>query len=70
MTLAERLVEAEQALHDLIIGKAVAEVTDQNGERIRYGLPNKSNLQAYIADLKRQIAGTTAEVGPMSIWGR
>ena len=68
MTLRDRLNEAEIALHELRIGRAVVEVTDQNGERIRYANANRSDLQSYIADLKRQIAGSS--VGPMSIWGR
>jgi hypothetical protein len=68
MTPSERLQEAENALHDLNIGRQVVEVTDQNGERIRYAQATRSELRAYIADLKRQINGTS--VGPMQFWGR
>lgn len=67
MTLRERLNEAEAALHDLNIGRNVVEVTDQNGERIRYGVPDRARLNSYIADLKNQIAGKS--VGPMTVWG-
>lgn len=68
MTLTERLTEAEAALHQLNIGRHVVEVQEQNGERIRYGAPDRARLQAYIADLKRQINGTC--VGPLEFWGR
>lgn len=67
MTLRDRLIEAENALHDLETGRAVAEVTDQNGERVRYSLTTSTRLKNYIADLKRQIDGKTS--GPMNFWG-
>ncbi|MBH0113275.1 phage tail protein [Novosphingobium sp. YJ-S2-02] len=63
-TLQERLDEAEAAFHDLLIGKAVAEVRDANGETIRYTQTNRAALSAYIADLKRQL-GTTSVSGPL-----
>jgi hypothetical protein len=63
-TLPERLVEAEAALHDLLIGKAVAETRDSNGETLRYTMATRSALVTYIADLKRQIAGCLPD-GPM-----
>lgn len=68
MTLRERLNEAEEALHDLSIGRNVVEVVDQNGERIRYGQARKSELLQYIADIKRQIEGRAN--APMNFWGR
>ena len=57
MTLAERLAEAESALHRLIIGRGVVEVTDANNERVSYSRTSLAALRAYIADLRRQIAG-------------
>lgn len=57
-TLAERLVEAEAAYHDLVIGKAVVEVRDANGETLRYTVANRAALAAYIEDLKRQVTQT------------
>ena len=63
-TLTERLTEAEAAYHDLLIGKAVVEVRDANGETIRYTLANRAALSAYIEDLKRQI-GSVSVSGPM-----
>lgn len=56
-TLAQRLVEAEAALHDISLGRGVVEVRDQNGELCKYGPANLPALTAYIARLKRQIAG-------------
>lgn len=54
MTLSEKIVEAEAALHALVTGTSVVELVDQNGERIRYTAASRSALQAYIDDLKRQ----------------
>lgn len=64
-TPAERLVEAEAALHALNIGKAVVRVTDSNGDSVAYNTGNARNLVAYIAALKAEIAGTTIQRGPM-----
>lgn len=58
-TLAERLVEAEDALHRLTIGRATVEVEDSSGERVKYGFANRAALAAYVADLRRQIAGAS-----------
>jgi hypothetical protein len=57
-TLAERLAEAEAAYHDLVIGKAVVEVRDANGQTLRYTQANRAAMAAYIQDLKRQIDST------------
>ena len=65
LTPAQRLVEAEAALHTLLVGGAVVEVTDQNGERVRYSTANASRLEAYIARLKAEIAGLSGPVRPM-----
>lgn len=63
-TLQERLDDAEQALHDLLTGKSVAQVRDANGEMITYTQADRVSLRAYIAELKRKIDPTTV-VGPM-----
>lgn len=65
MTTAERLAEAEKAYHALMTGRAVVEVTDQNGERVRYTTANASRLSAYIAQLNADIAGSTTPRGPI-----
>lgn len=62
-TLQERLDEAKAAQHDLLIGKAVVELRDSNGEIIRYTPANRAALAAYIADLERQLDDTCR--GPM-----
>lgn len=66
-TLAERLTEAENALHELQIGKSVRVFVDQNGERVEYTAANRRDLAAYIQSLKRQI-GSVAN-GPMYFGG-
>lgn len=59
-TLAEKLVQAETAYHDLMIGGAVRVVVDSSGERVEYTSANAGRLYAYIEELRRQIAaGTT-----------
>ena len=62
-TLQEKLAEAEDALHQLMIGTSARVVVDQNGERVEFTATNAGRLQAYIDRLKRQISGA-APVGP------
>lgn len=69
-TTAQRLNEAENALHQLNIGKAVVEVVDQNGERVRFTVANSSRLSAYIKQLKAELAGNRDVNRPMQFWGR
>lgn len=68
-TLQERLAQAEAALHSLNIGTAVVEVRDATGESVRYTSANSARLRAYIADLKAQIAGTSARLPMTPIFG-
>lgn len=67
MTLQERLDDAKAALHDLMIGRGVRVVVDQNGERVEYSVANRANLLAYIAMLEAEIehGRFTPKVGPM-----
>lgn len=60
-TPAQKLVEAETALHEVLIGSGVAKFRDQNGEEVTYTKMNLSDLRAYIRDLKLEIAGTGPE---------
>ncbi len=69
MTDAEKLVEAEAAYHLLMTGAQAAEVSDSNGERIRYTQANASRLKGYIAELKANIAGTQVRRPLRPIWG-
>lgn len=66
-TVQERLTEAQEAYHALLIGRAPAEIRDQNGELVRYSKADPSALQAYIKDLETQSTGV-APSGPMRIF--
>lgn len=70
LTLQERLTEAENAYHAVMIGSGVAEVRDSNGESVRYTQANASRLRAYILELKAQIAaeeaGKPQQRGPLN----
>lgn len=70
MTLQERLKDAKEALHDLMTGRSVRVVVDQNGERVEYTAGNRRDLQNYISSLEAEIAneGRTASVGAMRPW--
>lgn len=61
-TLAERLVEAEEAYHSLLTGAAAVEVQDSSGDRVRYAKAEAASLATYIADLRRQIAGASRPI--------
>ena len=66
LTIAEKLVEAETALHELLTGTSARVVVDQNGERIEYTAANAPRLRAYIEELKRQLtAPTLGSNGPL-----
>jgi hypothetical protein len=68
-TLQGRLAEAEEALHQLRIGKRVAQI--RHGERsVQY--TEAAKLEAYIADLKNQIARLQGNPGrrPIQLWPR
>lgn len=66
--LAELLAEARAAYHDLMTGGSVVEVTDQNGERIKYTPVNALRLSAYIQQLESQLNPVTSSTGPMRFW--
>lgn len=70
MTLAEKLVEAEAAYHDLLMGKSVVELRDSNSEMVRYTAANRLALQNYIQSLKALIAqgDTPTYSGPMRVF--
>lgn len=64
----QMLNDAEAAYHALMIGGAVAEFTDQNGEKVRYTAAKKHDLLAYIEWLKGQLGLAVAPSGPMRVW--
>lgn len=69
LVLKARLVQAEQAEHDILTGTGVRKFVDQNGESVEYSMVNVKGLQAYIARLKSEIAAlegpATAYRGPI-----
>ncbi|HVL26311.1 MAG TPA: gpW family head-tail joining protein [Thermomicrobiales bacterium] len=60
-----QLAEAKEALHQLVIGKMVRVVVDQNGERVEFTMTNIAALRAYIADLEARIAGASTYRRPI-----
>ena len=66
MTDAEKLADAKEALHQLLTGTRVVELTDQNGEKVVYNRLNLARLQAYIESLERTINPATG--GPLQIY--
>ncbi len=57
MTLQERIAEAEQALHQLQIGKAVAKIS-RGGKTVEFTQANVSQLQTYLNQMKAEQAGS------------
>jgi gpW len=74
LTTAQKLVQAEDAYHRLMVGGQPLVVVDQNGERVEYTRANSLQLSAYIAQLRRELAspGSTTSLpvsfGPMGVW--
>lgn len=62
--LQQRLDDAETAYHNLMTGRSVVEVVDQNGERVKYDNVNAFRLANYINELKRKLGETS---GPMQV---
>lgn len=67
MALADQLVSAQAAYHDLMTGKAVRVFQDQNGERVEYTVANAAKLANYIQELQRQLSGSLPS-RPMRVW--
>ncbi|WP_242137029.1 gpW family protein [Sphingomonas sp. TREG-RG-20F-R18-01] len=69
-TLTERLVEAEEAYHAVMIGRAPSVIRDANGEEIRYSKADPTALLSYIAQLKNDIAPVAGSIcrGPMRVY--
>lgn len=72
MTDAQKLVEAEAALHRLLTGQQSASFSISSGGGSRsmtYTQTNIAQLRAYIAELKRAIAGGAAVGGRQIAYG-
>lgn len=65
MTLQERIAEAEQALHQLQIGKAVAKIS-RGGKTVEYTQANVPQLQTYLNQMKAEQAGSRRR--PMRVY--
>ncbi len=67
--LAQLLAEAELAYHQMVLGKNVATVKDQNGEEVTYSIASRGALAQYIFSLKSQLG--LVRGGPASVsYGR
>lgn len=55
-TLRTRLAEAEEAYHQLMIGAKEVSVNVGNFGSVTYNQTSRAVLEAYIADLKAQLA--------------
>lgn len=64
--IQQRLTQAREAYHQLMIGGSVAEVRDQNGETVRYTQTSITRLRSYISELERLLNGTTD--GPLRVY--
>ena len=53
---AEKLHDAEIALHQLKIGQSARVFVDQNGERVEYSPANRGALERYVSELKIAVA--------------
>lgn len=71
-TLQTRLSEAEDALHQLHMGRRVVQVQMQNGSTVEYARSRDQivRLEQYVASLKNQIARAKGKGGraPLQIW--
>jgi len=65
--IEQRLREAEKAYYEIISGRGVRTLVDQNGERVEYGVANLPRLSSYIAELKRAL-GCGSVSGPMRVF--
>lgn len=61
------LQQAEAAYHELMLGRGVVELRDQNGETVRYSQTRKADLYGYILQLRQEL-GQSAVVGPGRVW--
>lgn len=64
MTLDEKISEAEDALHELSLGRRVVSLS-RNGKAMTYTATNRVDLELYIARLKSQ--KNTSSRRPMGI---
>lgn len=56
----QMLTEAESAYHSLVLGQAVAEITDMNGEKVRFTPAKRSDLALYIQQLREALCANVS----------
>ncbi|MBJ7555398.1 gpW family head-tail joining protein [Marinomonas spartinae] len=56
MTVDERISEAEDALHELMLGRRAVTVT-RSGKTVTFTQTNRVDLELYIAKLKQSKSG-------------
>ncbi len=70
LTLTQRLLEAEEAQHALLMGRAVVSVSDSDGSKIEYRAGSARQLAAYVIELRKLIGGraspSTYIINPVS----
>ena len=64
-TLTE-LREAQQALHDLMMGKRVATV-QKDGRRVEFTVTSVGDLKKYIAELEESLRAGVRRRGPAGV---
>ena len=64
----QMLDEAWTAYRGLMIGGAIAELTDQNGEKLRFTPAKKGDLLNYIRFLEMKLGIAQPSSGPMRVW--
>ena len=64
MTTEDKLTEAQNALHQLIMGRSVAKVTLPSGQEVSYTQTNIEDLRAYISELERELAIENGQAAP------
>lgn len=67
LTTLQKLEEARQAYHEIMVGQNVSRVIDQNGESVSYSKINVNALLSYIRTLELELAGPGAPAyrGPL-----
>lgn len=64
--LHTQLEQAQEAYHQLMIGKTAVEFRDSNGEMVRYTNVSANKLYGYILNLKHQL-GLPGGSRPMGV---
>jgi hypothetical protein len=65
--LTQLLAEAELAYHQMVLGKNIAMVKDQNGEEVQYSIASRGALAQYIASLKSQLKLPGSSMRPAGV---